>query len=303
MKQIHSKYNSTLENDFQRDCAIGYDLEDSIGFLRCIEHGAPHPLIRWHHHEEYELHLITSTKGKMFVGDYIGDFKPGSLILTGPYLPHNWVSDNLPEGGVFSRDISLQFSAETFRKACELLPELNQVLPLLDRAKNGIEFFGISDFAKQKLIEIKNKKGIHSLNEFLILISKLAIHTEYQLLSNVQLQSCNKNSKHEFSDIFDYITKNYNTQLTMADIAEQNGMESSSFSRCFKKASGITFTEFVNRMRINNACKLLNETDKFISTIGYHVGFNNIANFNRRFVQIKKTTPSEYRKQSLLKFS
>ncbi len=62
------------------------------------------PLARWHFHEEYELHLITATSGKAFVGDWIGPFQPGHLVLCGPRLPHNWISLDLPEGGVPLRD-------------------------------------------------------------------------------------------------------------------------------------------------------------------------------------------------------
>ena len=80
-------------------------------------------------------------------------------------------------------------------------------------------------------------------------------------------------------------------------------MDSSQFSRCFKKLSGNTFTEFINRLRINRSCQLLTETDKYISTICYEVGYNNVANFNRRFVEIKQMTPSKYRKRSKVKFT
>ena len=64
--------------------------DDSIRYL---EHGWPTDLCRWHSHEELELHLITETRGKTFVGDYIGEFVPGSLFLVGPHLPHNWITD------------------------------------------------------------------------------------------------------------------------------------------------------------------------------------------------------------------
>ena len=50
--------------------------------IRYLEHGWPNDLCRWHAHEEYELHLITTTRGKAFVGDFIGDFTPGMLYLT-----------------------------------------------------------------------------------------------------------------------------------------------------------------------------------------------------------------------------
>jgi len=294
MRNTNLRHKPELEQDFQRNSDIGYEPEGSYGFLRCLEHGAPNPLIRWHHHEEYELHLITQTSGRMFVGDYIGEFKPGNLVLTGPNLPHNWISNDIPEEGIDSRDFCLQFADSPIRKSAELIPELKQALPLLDRARNGIEFYDISEFAHQQLLKIKKSTGIRSFSEFLKLILKLSQHEKYQLLSNAQMQNFNDDdSMQRFSSIIDYITENYNTNFSMTEIAAKANMDSSQFSRNFKKASGNTFTGFVNRLRVNRACQLLTETDKYISTICYHVGYNNVANFNRRFVEIKKITPRD----------
>jgi AraC-like DNA-binding protein len=53
----------------------------------------------------------------------------------------------------------------------------------------------------------------------------------------------------------------------------------------------------VNQVRINRACQLLMESDRFITHICYEVGFNNIANFNRRFLDVKGMTPREFRRQ------
>jgi len=55
---------------------------------------------------------------------------------------------------------------------------------------------------------------------------------------------------------------------------------------------------FVNHIRINRACQLLMDSDRYITNICYEVGFNNVANFNRRFMEIKGITPSEFRKQA-----
>ena len=75
-------------------------------------HGYPYRTVRWHFHPEYEIQLITSTTGKYFVGDFIGNFAPGNLVMTGPNLPHNWVS-NVPHGErVDERCLILQFDAE-----------------------------------------------------------------------------------------------------------------------------------------------------------------------------------------------
>jgi AraC-like DNA-binding protein len=51
-------------------------------------------------------------------------------------------------------------------------------------------------------------------------------------------------------------------------------------------------------VRVNRACHLLMETDRLVTHVCYEVGFNNVANFNRRFLEIKGMTPSEFRRQS-----
>ena len=90
--------------------------------------------------------------------------------------------------------------------------------------------------------------------------------------------------------------------ITLADVATQVGMTESRFSRFFRKATGNTFVDFVNRVRINRACQLLMESDRYITHICYEVGFNNVANFNRRFLEIKGMTPSEFRRQAENRF-
>ena len=94
------------------------------------------------------------------------------------------------------------------------------------------------------------------------------------------------------------ITDNLGQAFSAADIAAELGMSESRFSRFFRRATGNTFTDFVNRVRINRACQLLMESDRLITHICYEVGFNNVANFNRRFLEIKGLTPSEFRKQA-----
>ena len=67
-------------------------------------HRYPHPLAKWHHHPELEIHLIQLTNGRMMIGDQVSRFTPGTLVMTGPNLPHNFVSDNTPDLPVADRD-------------------------------------------------------------------------------------------------------------------------------------------------------------------------------------------------------
>ena len=293
------------ESEFNRHPDLGYEEKLEEGFIRFLEHGAPHPLIRWHFHEEFELHLITSTFGKVFVGDYIGNFQPGHLVMTGPHLPHNWISTDYPDEGekVAIRDKVLQFNPEPLHKAAELIPELRQVLPFLERAANGIEFYGISSDVEALMDRIKVSSGLQRMALFTELLAMLSQHQNYRLLSSVQMQSRdNQKRLDQISEIVDYVTENFASPFSMAEVAEKFGMSESRFSRYFRKATGNTFTDFVNRIRINKASQLLLETEQYISTICYNVGFNNVANFNRRFMEVRGMTPSEFRRNGKLRY-
>lgn len=292
-----------LEHELARSPNLGYESPVDVGFVRCLAHGFPTPLARWHYHDEYELHLITSTSGKVFVGDWIGTFQPGQVVLTGPRLPHNWVSMDMPEGGVAQRDLVIQFTHEPLAQASETIPELREVLPLLERAKHGIEFFGLSEAAEQHWHRVKAARGLRRLIAFCDYLADLAACTDYRQLSSVQLQSDDDDASiDQIHAVVSRITDRLADEHSAAALAAELGMSESRFSRFFRKATGNTFTDFVNRVRISRACQLLMDTEQQVTHICFEVGFNNVANFNRRFLEMKGMTPSEFRKQSLSRF-
>ncbi len=302
-RSIPRQLKPELEHDFARSPDLGYETPDAAGFVRCLSHGFPTPLARWHYHDEYELHLITNTSGKVFVGDWIGPFQPGHLVLTGPRLPHNWLSLDTPEDGVPLRDLVIQFDHEPLMQSAALIPELAELAPLLERARHGVEFFGMGESAEQHWYRVKQATGLRRLTAFFDLMCDLAACTDYRLLSSVQLQSDDDDASiDQIHGLVSRITDNLSDHHSAAAIAAELGMSESRFSRFFRKATGNTFTDFVNRVRISRACQLLMDTDQQISLICYEVGFNNVANFNRRFLESKGMTPSEFRKQSLTRF-
>ena len=288
-----------LEHDYARSPSLGYEPPTDAGLVRCLAHGFPTPLARWHFHDEYELHLITSTSGKAFVGDWIGPFQPGHMVLCGPRLPHNWISYDLPEGGVTERDLVIQFAHEPIAQAAAILPELAEALPLLERARHGVEFFGMSERGREHWLSVKHSRGLARFAAFCDFLADLTRCTDYRLLSNVQMQGKDDDAGlAQINVIVDRITGGLAEPLLASTAAAELGMSESRFSRFFRRATGNTFTDFVNQVRVNRACQLLMETDRQVTRICYEVGFNNVANFNRRFREIKGMTPSEFRHQA-----
>jgi len=293
-----------LEHVYSRSPKLGYEPPEEPGFVRCLKHGFPTELDRWHFHDEYELHLITQTTGKAFVGDWIGPFSPGHLVLCGPRLPHNWVSIDTPAGGVSERDFVIQFDHAPIAASAAHLPELADLLTLLERSKHGIEFFGLGDAALEHWYRVKAGKGTARIAAFFDFLALLVSCSDYRLLSNVQLQGAanDEPGMDMINEIVNRITDNLTEPLSMAEAAAQLGMPETRFSRFFRKATGNSYTDFVNRIRIHRACHLLMETEKLVADICYEVGFNNVANFNRRFLEAKGMTPSEFRRQSVRRF-
>jgi AraC-like DNA-binding protein len=211
---------------------------------------------------------------------------------------------DMPEGGVAERDLVIQFNHDPLVQAAATIPELGDALPLLERAKHGIEFFGMGERGAAHWHRVKGSRGLRRFTAFCELLCDLAAATDYRLLSNVQLQSDDDDTSLDRIDaVVMRLTDNLAQPISAADIATELGMSESRFSRFFRRATGNTFTDFVNRVRINRACQLLMESDRLITHICYEVGFNNVANFNRRFLEIKGMTPSDFRKQSEKRFS
>ena len=266
--------------------------------IRYLEHGWPSDLCRWHAHEEYELHLITETSGKAFVGDYIGEFKAGDLFLTGPNVPHNWISDELHSTPVGIRDMLVQFSHSSVTKLVEAFPEFTKVLDMLYASRMGVQFEGFNPtFARGHLEAIRDNKGMERILAFVRFLVRLNEHAEKKTLSSMQVTQVDSGSKHaRIGTVIDHIIQNYREEFSQTEAAAAAGMAQSSFSRNFKSVTGHNFVDFITRVRVGQACSMLYGTDDQVTAICYKSGFQNLANFNRQFRKLKGMTPSDYRR-------
>lgn len=162
--------------------------DKASGAIRYLEHGFPHWRVRWHYHDEYELHFITATTGKMFVGDFVGTFEPGTLVLTGPRLPHNWISQIEAGENWALRDQVVHFDHDVLIGATGLLPELRSLRPLLEWATHGVEFFDFAESAERAMDRIRGTNGATRLAHFLEFMDELAGSEQRRLLSTSQMK-------------------------------------------------------------------------------------------------------------------
>ena len=90
---------------------------------------------------------------------------------------------------------------------------------------------------------------------------------------------------------------NFREEIDFHMVAAESCLSESYFSRLFKKVEGVTFSQYLQRIRIGEAKKLLRKTDWSVTTIAFDVGFVNLSHFNRIFQKIEHCTPKTYRKK------
>ena len=260
-------------------------------------HGYPYRTVRWHFHPEYEIHLVTETSGTYLVGDHVGPFEPGNLVMTGPNLPHNWISAVGPEP-VPRRSLVLQFGQSLIDGALALFPELDAVAPLLAESRHGVLFpRETAAGAEPLLAALTHLTGPARIERFMALLALLAGTPGRKTLASGAYEA---EPTHYLASTMNgvllHIQNNVTTRLYEADLARLSGLSTSAFSRRFRKHTGQNFVHYVNRLRVDLACQLLIQDRLSVTAICYETGFNNVSNFNRQFLALRAMSPSSYRR-------
>ncbi|MEM5388138.1 AraC family transcriptional regulator [Paraburkholderia phymatum] len=265
--------------------------------FRAWVHDYPHTVAKWHFHPEYEVHVIRESSGKFFVGDFIGDFAPGNLVLTGSNLPHNWISDSGNSAEVPSRDLVLQFSREAVERMVSAFAELSPVLVLLDQASRGLQFPDRLGLAIVPVMqELSTAHGARRVSLLMSILDQLIGCADRKLLAGPSYDvNAQRYMSSSINQVLSYIQQNLSGNLRETDVIELSGMSVSTFTRFFKRHTGCTFVQYQNRLRLNEACELLMCTDLSVTDVCYRVGFNNVSNFNRQFLALKGMPPSRFR--------
>lgn len=265
----------------------------------------PYFLKIWHYHPELELVVILKSEGTCFVGDSIEKFQVGDVVLIGKNLPHMWLNDE----NYFDQDkdeaakaIAIHFKQNYLGEAFFQTPEMIHLFELFERSKCGVKFLNVPKSLIQEIQDMLELKGFHKTVSFLNILDKLAKHTSVKKLASDGFVNSFKSTKSDIQDnVQAYIFNNFNKEIKLEEAAEIAHMNTSAFSRYFKRVNKKTFSRYVTEIRIGFACKMLMENKFNIAEVCYESGYNNISNFNRQFKVIMDCTPSEYLKNYNIK--
>lgn len=251
-----------------------------------------------HNHSVYELNFVENAKGvRRIVGDsqeVIGDYD--LCLITSPNLEHVWEQNECHSDDI--REITVQFD---FSMSDETLFGRNpyaSITRMMQEAKKGLSFplqaimkvYGMLD----TLSSVKD--GFYAVQQFLTILYELSrCENARTLASSSYAKVTVEDDSRRILKVKNFISKNYMDELRLPELASLAGMSSSAFSRFFKLHTGRNISEYIIDLRLGYAARMLVDTVKSISEIGFDCGFNNLSNFNRIFKKKKGCSPSEFR--------
>lgn len=249
----------------------------------------------WHYHPEIELVYVEAVNGIRHVGKNISGFTDSDLLLIGSNVPHL----NFDYGiQTECRQLVLQMRESFLQDIILPVPEFENIKTLLERSYLGLSFSGETKITVvEKLQAIKNKNSFESLVGLIEILQILAHSTEVKELNKEDTRiKWFLNDKIRMGTIYDYIHENYDRKPNVNEVAQVVSLSTPAFCRYFKKQTNMTFTDFVNNYRINQA-KIFLLKDQSVTEVCFQVGFESLSYFNKLFKQHTGETPSEFKKK------
>jgi len=115
--------------------------------------------------------------------------------------------------------------------------------------------------------------------------------------SREEIEKLSYVNRKKMENAVDYVEKNYGRHIDMVEVSNHVNMNYTMFSSVFSQYTGRNFTEYLRKLRLEKAKKLLQKTDMKIREICQEVGFDDIPHFNRLFKEETGKTPNSYRSE------
>ncbi len=254
----------------------------------------------FHSHPELELVYVKESFGKRIIGNSVANFESGDMVFLGSDIPHVWLNDEMYYQNLNklkAKAIVVYFNKDIFGPSFYELKEAKKINTLFENAKKGLSITGKTNklIAKklEQLVIKQDFEVIIGLFEILSILSETAdtnfINPETYAPSNDSFK------KDRLTDVYQYVKENYKKEISLDEVAQIANLTPTSFCRMFKSKTKKNFIEYLNEIRISNACKQLIETDMSVSEIAYECGYKTVSNFNKLFKKNTGNTPKEYK--------
>lgn len=244
-----------------------------------------------HYHDELEFLAIFSGEFVAVVDDVEYVAHPGDVVFINAGVPHKTMSKTPYNTGLiqFRENNFLDSEIAKVIKYSARLGSLSESKIRILRSEELFKTF--SEIAEESI----NKKSAYELYVRSGIYKILGYMYRTGILTDAE-ELYNTKATQKIIPVLSYINQNYGEDVTLESASAMLGFDQSYFCRVFKAATGATFTEYLNFVRVCRAEKLLSRTSKSILEISEDVGFSSVSYFNRVFKKYRNCSPKHYRK-------
>jgi len=253
----------------------------------------------FHSHPELELVFVIEGYGKRIIGNKIEPFESGDMVFIGSNVPHLWLSDPAfyEENSILrSKVIVSYFNPKTFLQIFESIKEFEGIREMIKQSSKGIRIFGETrNIIAKKLIELSTINGFEKVEGLLQIMHLISVSTEKEFIVNNEPDHYDDLYPDRLVDVIKFVKENLHEQISLRQVADIACMTEQSFSRFFKKRTKKSFMQFLNDLRIAQACQLLIQSSKPVSDIASLCGYNSSSHFCKVFKDHTGVSPFQYR--------
>lgn len=246
-----------------------------------------------HFHDDVELLFILNGEATLYVNNEANSLSAGNLVMLMPYHVHSihLTSKSLK---VYRCHISLGFLL--FSSISRVIEK--HVSYSLAYGNVVVRFIGKEQLAMQKNFEelIEELRGNDLLNTMvgLSIVAKIILLFSRKIAMSI---AQNELPDHSLTwKLMQYISMNFSSDITAKSLAAEFSLTPIQVNNYFYLLTGENLSGNLHLIRIRHACSMLQFDQLSSSYIGKYVGYRNTSSFFRKFKEIKKTTPDEYRK-------
>ena len=251
----------------------------------------PYTAASIHYHDEIEIFAVFKGGMRIVVDGKSYDAAEGEAIFVNSGIPHTSIITE------FSTITGLiQFKEQNFIESddSQILSYSSRLKSISEVAVGVIKNADVFASAVSIINESKNMATAYDM----FIRSEIYRILGYLYREKYLVEAGNIRASHEAEKILpilSYINKNYNEDITLMRASAMLSFDPSYFCRIFKRATGASFTEYLNFVRISNAERLLTRSNKSILEISEATGFSSVSYFNRIFKKYKNCSPRYYR--------
>ena len=259
-----------------------------------IDHNHPQYIMPAHWHNEFEIIRVLSGKFNLFLNNIGYSLSEGDIIFVECGCLHRGIpEDCVYECVVFDLDMLLRNANDITEKY--LLPIINSsvgVNCMLNR-DNGIFYTSVS-----ALFYVLKKQNKGYELEVLSLLFKIFSEVYSQNYVIPTPKTTHSRQAKRIMSLIDWCENNYKEQITLHTLSEVSGLDKKYLCRIFKEYTSKSPINYINELRIENACYEMTQRNKNITEAAFDSGFNDLSYFCKTFKIYKGVTPKEYKKQT-----